>query len=143
MAKLVLRNCYVAITPDGGSPVNFSSHVSSVTVNLTKDEVETTNFGGDGRERVHGLKDDSFEMNFQQDFDAASVDDTLYPLWDQEEEFTVTVRPTSAAVSASNPEYSATCILLEYTPLAGDVGDLSETEVSFPAQRQGIARATS
>lgn len=142
MAKLVLRNCYIGITPDGGSEVDFSSHVSSVTINLSKDEVETTNFGGDGRERVHGLKDDSFEVNFQQDFDAGSVDDVLYPLWDQEEEFTVTVRPKSDAVSASNPSYTATCILLEYTPLAGDVGDLSETEVTFPAQRVGITRAT-
>src|SRR5690606_5372796 len=137
MAKLVLRDCYIEVD---GTP--FSSHVSSVTVNLAKDEIDTTNFGGDGRERAHGLKDDSFEVTFQQDFDANKVDDVLYPLRDQEEEVVVNVRPRVAATSATNPEYSATCILLEYTPLAGDVGDLSTTDVSFPAQRQGIARAT-
>lgn len=137
MAKLVLRDCFIEV--DG---VNFSSHVSSVTINLSKDEIDTTNFGGDGRERAHGLKDDSFELTFQQDYDANSVDDTLYPLWDGEEEFVVKVRPRAGVVGANNPEYSATCILLEYTPLAGDVGDLSTTDVTFPAQRQGIARAT-
>lgn len=137
MAKLVLRNCYIEV--DG---TDFSDHVSSVTIQLEKDEIETTNFGGDGRERVAGLKDDSFEVNFQQDYASGSVDAVLYPLWDQETEFTVKVRPTSDAVSVNNPEYSATCILLEYQPLAGDVGDLSETEVTFPAQRSGIARAT-
>ncbi len=137
MAKLVLRDCFIEV--DG---VNFSSHVSSVTINLSKDEIDTTNFGGSGRERAHGLKDDSFELTFQQDYDANSVDDTLYPLWDDEEEFVVKVRPRSSATSTNNPEYSATCILLEYTPLAGDVGDLSTTDVTFPAQRQGIARAT-
>lgn len=137
MAKLVLRDCFIEV--DG---VNFSSHVSSVTINLSKDEIDTTNFGGDGRERAHGLKDDSFELTFQQDYSAASVDDTLYPLWDLEQEFLVKVRPRSSAVSVNNPEYSATCILLEYTPLAGDVGDLSTTDVTFPAQRSGIARAT-
>lgn len=137
MAKLVLRDCFIEV--DG---VNFSSHVSSVTINLSKDEIDTTNFGGDGRERAHGLKDDSFELTFQQDYDANSVDDTLYPLWDDETEFVVKVRPRSSATSSNNPEYSATCILLEYTPLAGDVGDLSTTDVTFPAQRQGIARAT-
>lgn len=137
MAKLVLRDCFIEV--DG---VNFSSHVSSVTINLSKDEIDTTNFGGDGRERAHGLKDDSFELTFQQDYAAASVDDTLYPLWDEESEFDVKVRPRSSATSTNNPEYSATCILLEYTPLAGDVGDLSTTDVTFPAQRQGIARAT-
>jgi hypothetical protein len=140
MAKLVLRDCYVEVD---GTP--FSSHVSSVTINLAKDEIDTTNFGGDGRERAHGLKDDSFEMTFQQDFDADKVDDVLYPLWDNEEEFVVKVRPRlgTGSPAANNPEYSATCILLEYTPLAGDVGDLSTTDVTFPAQREGIARATS
>jgi hypothetical protein len=136
MAKLVLRNCYIEV-----NGVNFSSHVSSVTVNLSKDEIDTTNFGGDGRERAHGLKDDSFELNFQQDYASGATDAVLYPLWDQELEFVVKVRPTSAAVGPSNPQYSATCILLEYQPLAGDVGDLSETEVTFTAQRSGIARA--
>jgi hypothetical protein len=139
MAKLVLRDCFIEV--DG---VDFSSHVSSVTINLSKDEIDTTNFGGDGRERAHGLKDDSFELTFQQDYAAGLVDDTLYPLWNNEEEFVVKVRPRQGTGSpaADNPEYSATCILLEYTPLAGDVGDLSTTDVSFPAQRVGIVRAT-
>jgi|SRR5690606_37011783 len=137
MAKLVLRNCFIEV--DG---VNFSSHTSSVTITLSKDEIDTTNFGGSGRERAHGLKDDSFEINFQQDFDAASVDATLYPLWDGETEFQVVVRPTSDPVSETNPEYSGTAILLEYTPLAGAVGELSETTVTFPAQREGITRST-
>lgn len=137
MAKLVLRDCFIEV-----NSVDFSAHTSSVTINLSKDEIDTTNFGGDGRERAHGLKDDSFEITFQQDYDAGSVDDTLYPLWNDEDEFLVKVRPRAGATSATNPQYSATCILLEYTPLAGDVGDLSTTDVTFPAQRLGIVRAT-
>lgn len=138
MAKLVLRDCYVEV-----NGVNFSSHVSKVTISLSKDEIDTTNFGGSGRERTFGLKDDSFELTLQQDYAAASVDATLYPLWDLEQEFTIKVRPTSAAKSVNNPEYSATVILLEYQPLAGKVGELSDTSVKFPAQRTGITRATS
>lgn len=137
MAKLVLRDCFIEV--DG---VDFSDHVSSVEVTLSKDEIDTTNFGGSGRERAHGLKDDSFVLNFQQDFEAASVDATLYPHYDNETEFVVTVRPTAAVVSASNPQYTGTCILLEYQPLSGDVGALSETSVTFPSQRDGIARTT-
>lgn len=138
MTKIVLKSC--TITVNG---VDFSDHISSVTVNLTKDEVETTNFSGQGRERIAGLKDDSFELNFQQDFAPGEVDATLYPLWDLETEFTVTVKPTSSAVSASNPLYTGTCILLEYQPLAGDVGALSETSLTLPTQRTGITRTTS
>ncbi|QES45268.1 hypothetical protein DEJ49_33560 [Streptomyces venezuelae] len=138
MAKIVLRSCDITV-----NGVNFSDHISSVEINLVKDEIETTNFSGQGRERVAGLKDDSFVLNFQQDFAAGEVDATLFPLWDLETEFTVVVKPTAAAVSASNPSYTGTCILLEYQPLSGDVGDLSETEVTFPTQRTGISRATS
>lgn len=138
MTKVVLKDCYIVV-----NGVNISDHVSSVTVNLSKDEVETTNFSGSGRERIAGLKDDMFELNVQQDYANSSIDATLYPLWNNETEFTVEVRPTSSAVGVNNPKYTATCILLEYSPLDGKVGDLSETKVKLPAQRTGITRATS
>jgi hypothetical protein len=138
MAKLILKDCHVEV-----NGTDFSDHVSSVEITLKKDDVDTTNFGGSGRERKAGLKDDEFQINFQQDFAAANVDAVLYPLWNNETEFTVLVRPTAAAVSATNPNYSATCILLEYSPVNGKVGELSETSVTFPAQRTGITRATS
>lgn len=137
MAKLVLRDCQIVV-----NGTDLSDHVNAVTINLSKDDVDTTSFSGGGRERVAGLKDDSFEVTFQQDFAASEVDAVLYPLWDNETEFTVAVRPTTAAISSTNPEYTGTCILLEYTPLDGKVGDLSETKVSFPSQRAGITRDT-
>lgn len=137
MAKIVLKDCTVEV-----NSVDLSDHISSVEIMLSKDEIDTTNFGGEGRERKAGLKDDSFTLNFQQDFATAEVDATLYPLWDNETEFPVSVKPTSATVSESNPTYSGTCILLEYQPLAGGVGELSETSVSFFSQRDGISRAT-
>lgn len=135
--KFVLRDCYVVVNGK-----NLSDHCSSVEVQMSKDEVETTNFSGSGRERQHGLQDNSFTLTLQQNFNAGEVDSVLYPLWDTEVEFTVEVRPTSASVSASNPKYTAQCILLEYQPISGDVGDLSETEVTLNAQRGTFARAT-
>jgi hypothetical protein len=137
MAKFVLRNCFIEI-----NGVDLSDHISSVEVSLKKQAVDTTNFSGGGKEQIAGLKDDEFTVTLQQDFAAAEVDATLYPLYDLETEFEVRVRPTSAAVSATNPEYTGTCILLEYQALTGKVGDLSEIKVKFPSQRSGIARAT-
>ena len=137
MAKLVLRNC--SITVNG---VNFSDHVDEVQIDLKKASIDTTNFSGGGKEQVAGLKEDAFTVSFQQDFAAAEVDATLYPLYNNETEFTVVVTPTNAAVSTTNPSYTGTCILLEYTPLAGKVGTLSTTKVKFPTQRSGITRAT-
>ena len=140
MAKTILTNCRVEV-----NGVDFSDHVSSVEVNAQKDDVDTTSFDGSGRERKAGLQDNSFVLNFQQDFAVSpsnEVDATLFPLWTNETEFTVKVRPTSSAISTSNPEFVGTCILLEYSPLNGSVGELSETEVTFPVQRGTFARNT-
>ncbi len=138
MARLVLRNCMITV-----NAVDFSDHISSVELSLSKDDIDITNFGGNGREHAAGLQDNSIQVNFQQDFAVSSVDATLYPLWNAETEFPVTVRPTSSAKSTSNPEYTATCILLEYQPMSGGVGELSETSVTFVVQRGTLARATS
>lgn len=136
MAKFVMKNCRVEV-----NAVDFTDHVSSVEVSLSKDDVETTSFSGSGRERVAGLRNEKFTVNFQQDFAAASVDATLWPLYNGETEFTVKIRPTASAIGPTNPEYTATCVLLEYQPLTGKAGDLSETSVTFPVQRGTLARA--
>ncbi len=89
MAKLVLRDAVITI-----NGVDFSDHCSSVEIQLKKAGIDTTNFSGGGKEQVAGLKDDEFSVTLQQDFAAAEVDATLYPLYNLETEFTVTVKPT-------------------------------------------------
>lgn len=137
MAKIVLRDCYIEV-----NGVDFSDHVASVEVSMKKNSIDTTNFSGGGKEAVAGLKEDEFTIDFQQDFATGEVDSILYPLYDEETEFTVKVRPHASSAAPTNPEYSATCILLEYQPLSGKVGELSDTKVKFPTQRAGISRAT-
>ncbi|GAA1766202.1 hypothetical protein [Streptomonospora arabica] len=137
MAKpIVLKNCHIEV--DG---VTLSDNSNSVTVNRTKNEVETTSFGSGGTRRAYGLSDDSFEIQFMQAYVAGSVDSTLAQLHEDEEEFEVVVRPKGDPVGADNPEYTGTCVLLEYTPLDGAPGELSEVSVTFPAQGS-ISRAT-
>lgn len=137
MAKLILKNCQIVV-----NGVDLSDHSSSVEIEATKDDVETTSFDGSGKEVKAGLQDTTITVTFQQDFAAGEVDATLWPLWDNETEFTVAVRPTTGAISSTNPEYTATCVLLEYSPLDGDVGELSETEVEFVTQRGTLVRDT-
>ena len=138
MSKFVMLNCSVVV-----NGVDFTDHISDVEIALSKKSVDTTNFSGGGFEQVQGLRQDVFTLNFQQDFAAAQVDATLYPLYANGTEFVVVVKPTAAAVSATNPTYTGTCILLEYTPLTGKVGSLAEMKLKIPSQRTGIVRATS
>jgi hypothetical protein len=137
MAKFVLLNCNIEV-----NTIDFSDHVNSVEVSLEKEGVDTTNFGGSGKEQVQGLSSDSFTINFQQDFAAADVNATLWPLYVNGTEFDVKVRPTSDPVSLTNPSFEGVCILLQYQPMVGKPGELSETKVTFPTQRNGISMVT-
>lgn len=136
MARTILRNCYIEI-----NAADFSDHCSSVEINASKDDIDVTNFGGSGREHAHGLQDNSFVLNLQQDFAAAEVDATLFPLWFNETEFAVKIRPTAAVVGTTNPQFNGTCILLEYKPLSGGVGELSEVSITCVIQRDTFVRA--
>jgi hypothetical protein len=138
MSRLILKNCYVAI-----NAADFSDHCSSAEINASKDDIDVTNFGGNGREHAAGLQNNTFVLKLQQDFSASEIDATLFPLWFNETEFEVAIRATASAVGVSNPEYSATCILLDYQPLTGDVGTLSEVSVTCTVQRDTFDRATS
>jgi len=75
MARLVLTNAYITI-----NAVNLSDHIASVTLTTNDDVVETTAFGSTARTRVAGLGDNSVAIEFHQDYAAANVEATIYPL---------------------------------------------------------------
>lgn len=136
MAKFVLKDASVVV-----NGVDLSNRVAEVEVNINADEVETTAMGATGKARLAGLRDDSFTLKFRQDFAAANVDATMFPLVGAAP-FTVVVKPTSAAVSATNPSYTGSCILTEYQPIAGEVGSVADASVTLPVDG-AITRATS
>jgi hypothetical protein len=136
MARLVLTNAEVTI---GG--VNLSDHIASITLGSTYDVVETTAFAGTSgasgnvplaaKSRVAGLVDNSVTLEFHQDFAAASVEATIYPLLGTV--VACVVQPVAAAnVEASNPSYSFNAVVSEWTPLNGAVGELATASVTWP-----------
>lgn len=138
MAKTILRDA--SITVDS---VDLSDHASSVTINTEYDDVDVTSFGATLREHAKGMGDGSIEIEFYQDFDAASVDATLWPISQDPDPVTIVVKPTSAAVGATNPSFTMQGMLMNYSPLAGSVGEASTTSVTFQNGAQtGIVRAT-
>lgn len=120
---------------------NLSNVLQSVSLDLSSDELETTAFGGGWRTRVAGLKSGSVTLNFFQDFAAAAVDATLYPLFNNGSYATVVITPTSTATSATNPAYTAVCLVSQYQPFASSVGDIATMSVTW--QTNGtVSRAT-
>lgn len=103
------------------------------------DSVDVTAFGSTYKEILSGLGDAKITLAFFQDFAAAKVDATLWPLVGTT--FPVTVKPTSAAVSTTNPRYDMTGTLLSYAPIAGAVGAASTTNVEIVnAASTGLTR---
>ena len=118
---------------------NFSTSLNSVELTLSADDLETTAFGGEWRTRIAGLKSGSITLNFMQDFGAASVDATLYPLFGSNA--TVVIKPTSATVSSTNPAYTAVALVTAYSPYSSSVGDIATLSVTWPTTGT-VSRAT-
>jgi len=136
VAKFVAKDYDIEIN---GS--DFSSSLAAVTLNLTSEEQETTAFGNDFRSRIGGLKDASISLDFHQDFGAASVDATLYPLLGSNA--TVVVKPTSDAIGSTNPGFSAVYLCTEYSPFDSSVGDLATLSVEWPIASGTVTRLES
>jgi hypothetical protein len=118
---------------------NLSTSLNSVELALESDAVETTAFGGTFRENIGGLKSGSVTLQFMQDFGAASVDATLFPLFNTLA--TVVITPTSGTVTATNPSYTALCLVNSYSPFASSVGDLATFSITLPTSGT-VTRAT-
>ncbi len=125
MAVLVLKDASITI-----NSVALSDHANSVTLNYEVDSVEVTAFGNSGHTFTGGLQNNSIDIELMQDFAAANVEATVYPLVGTTT--TIVIKPTSSAVSTSNPSYTITgAFLAAHTPVAGAVGELAMTSLSF------------
>lgn len=134
MAKFVAKDYRITI-----NGTDFSESLAAVTLDITAEEQETTAFGNAYRQRISGLKDASISLDFHQDFGAASVDATLWPLLGTNA--TVVITPTNATASTS-PAYSGVFLVTEYQPYASNVGDLASLSVSWPLASGTVTRAT-
>jgi hypothetical protein len=127
MARIVLTDAKITI-----NGVNLSDHITSVSLSTSDDVVDTSAFGGGGaRTRVAGLADNSVTLEFAQDYAAANVEATIYPLLGTTT--TVVVSPTSTSPgTATNPSYTFSALVSEWQPLSGAVGELATASVTWP-----------
>ena len=128
-APFVFKDAFVSV-----NSVDLSDWVTSVTVTLAYDEVETTAMGAVSHEYMKGLQSSTIDITFNNDFSASASYATVYAEIG-EGDSTLSVRPTSAAVSATNPSYNMTKAMISSMPvLQGAVGDLA----SFSIQAKGL-----
>jgi hypothetical protein len=138
MAKFIIDDPVVTIDGD-----DHSDHIRSATIEASFAEVDLTAFGQDFSEIGLGVGDATITLEAYQDFASNELDQNMWPIFITKDIVEVTVKPTAAVVSATNPEYSLPeARLSTYTPLGGAKGDASMTTLTFRnAGQQGLVRA--
>lgn len=126
MAKIVLTDVVVVVNTTS----TFSDHVASVTITTDVADVVTTGFSATAVTRTGGLKDSSVQIEFHQDFASTSIEQVVYPLIGTV--VPIAIKPTSGAISATNPEYQFNALISSWSPVAGAVGDLATVSVTWP-----------
>ena len=125
MAKVILTDADITV-----NSVSVSTLSNSITLTYEKDSVEVTAFGDAGHKFTGGLQNNSCEMQLFQDFAVSQTEATIFPLVGTPT--TLVIKPTSGATGAENPEYTITdAMLVSHTPVAGAVGEIAMTTLSF------------
>ena len=110
--------------------VDLSDHVTSVTINRSVDELEVTAMGDSGHKFFKGLEASSITLDFLNDTASANVLATLQAAWGTNVPI-VLLQTKGTIVSATNPLYTATCLINNTTDINGAVGDLSTQSITF------------
>ena len=126
MAKFVYDDVSVTI-----NSVDLSSFVQSATIQADVTEVDVSAMGDSWDQSLAGRKKVSGSITFYQDFDSSSVDATIWPLIGSTT--SISIVPTSSAVSATNPSYDITnTVITSYGSISGGTfGDAAMVTANF------------
>ena len=123
MAILVLKDASVTV-----NSVDLSDYVASVTIDYQVEAVPADAMGNTARAFAAGLQNSTVNVTFNQDYATSQVEATIFPLVGTNT--TVVVKPTSAAVSATNPSYTIAGFLAASQPVNGAVGELATQAIT-------------
>jgi hypothetical protein len=120
--------------------VDLSDQCTSATVTYTAEALEATAFGDTARKYTSGLQNNEVTVTLYQSYAGSETEASIYALVGTTT--SLVLKPSSGAVSATNPSYTLTGAYLEtHTPIAASLGELSTVTLTF---RGGtLAKATS
>ena len=140
MSKMLLNDVKVVV-----NNVNLSDHAFNIDTPSAKTQVDVSGFNPAGTmEFLPGLSDDTITVQFRSDFAAASVHQTLQPLYASGSPFPIYVQPTSTGgTTATNPLFGGSATLYEYNGLSGALSAAADMTVTFkPASGSRFAWGT-
>ena len=110
--------------------VDLSDQATAATITYTVESLENTAFGSTSRTYTAGLANNSVTVTLYQSYAASETEASIYSLVGTTT--TLVLKPSSAAVSATNPSYTLTGAYLEsHTPINASLGELSTIDLTF------------
>jgi hypothetical protein len=114
--------------------VDLQDQCTSAVVTYAFDQLETTAFGDTARKfgasTVTSLQNNTIEVELYQSYAASETEATIFGLVGIQT--TIVVKPSTAAVGATNPSYTLTgCYLASHTPINASLGELSTITLTF------------
>jgi hypothetical protein len=136
MSSFVSKQASFSVGAIGGAGVLLTSWVKNVTVSTGTEPQDATSMSATAvlptRISLAGLKTWSMEVEFLQDYAAAGPDVTLYayigtlchvafqPVW-----------VSNNTATDTDPIYHGAAVLESYTPMSGNVGEMSTCKATF------------
>ena len=110
--------------------VDLTDMCSSATLTYLVESLEDTSFGTNSRTFTAGLVSNEVTLTFYASYAATETYATLFPLIGTRT--TVTLKPTSAADSATNPKFElANCYLESLPVINASLGELSTFDITL------------
>lgn len=138
MALMVLKSSFLSL-----ATVDWSAKLSKIELKAEVEEKDITTFASGGWVEVTGgLFKAGLDLGWKNDIADNSVDEVMWGHFLTATPIAFVTRLTSAAVSASNPNYTGLVLVKNWSPIAGSVGDVAEHDTSWPTSG-AVTRATS
>ena len=123
-----LANSVVEIGSSSASVTDITDQVTAVTVNFVVEALEDTAFGSTARTNTGGLQNNSASITLYASYAASESYATLSALVGTK--CFLRVKPTSAALSATNPGFELSSTFLSALPVINsNLGELAVYEI--------------
>ena len=125
-----LSNPVVLIGASSAATTDITDQVSAVTVNYVVEALEDTAFGSTARTNTAGLQSNSATLTLYASYASSESYATLSALVGTK--CFIRVKPTSAALSATNPGFELTNTFLSALPVVNsNLGELAVYEIEL------------
>ena len=132
MTTTFLSNATIAIT-QGATTTVLSGQANNCAVTVGYAPLDVTAFGDGGTRMVQGLQTVDVSIDFFLSYGATEVEAILYSCLGTGTTV-LTISPSGASETASNPEYVITnCMLANFTPINSQVGSIATVSAQFTA----------